>query len=535
MSSYDYDFLVVGSGFGGSVSALRLVEKGYKTAIIEMGKRWQAHEFPKSNWNVRKYLWMPKLGCYGIQRLSLLNDIFVLSGVGVGGGSLVYANTLLVPPSLVWEDPLWAHLYPWPERMPAHYETAKRMLGVVENPRLFRSDELLRKYSASLGQEHTFSRAQVGVFFGPHGTQEEEGQTFPDPYFGGQGPERTACTHCGGCMVGCRFHAKNSLDQNYLYLAEKQGLAVIPETKVMMIEALPQEGFTLHVKTTTQSLRKIFQNHQRTITARQVVLSAGVLGTVPLLLFSKEQGALPKLSSQLGNYVRSNSEAILGATQYTSREDYSRGIAIGSGFQLNDTTHIEVCRYAKGSDALGLLGAVLTDGGSGLPRPLKWLLNCIRHPIAALRSLWPRGWAQRTLILLVMQTLKNHMKMKLKRPWYWPFAKVLTTENSNKLPTYIPEANQAARALSKSIGGVPQSAIHEVLLNTPTTAHILGGCPMGKTIEDGVIDYAGRVFGYPGLYIIDGSMIGANLGVNPSLTITALAEHAMSHIPKKQP
>ncbi len=530
----EFDFLIVGSGFGGSVSALRLSEKGYRVGVLEMGKRWRPQDFPRTNWNLRKFLWLPLLSCHGIQRLTLLKDVLILSGAGVGGGSLVYANTLLYPPEKVFADPLWAELCDWKTVLAPHYQTARRMLGVTQNPRLFRSDEMLREYAGNLHREDTFHVANVGVFFGPQKSPAEEGKLFPDPYFGGAGPERTACIHCGACMVGCRPGAKNTLDKNYLYLAERNGVQIFPETEVTLIEPISVEeggGYALHVRRSTS----LWRRQPRVMRARQVVLAGGVLGTVPLLMKCKEQGTLPGLSPQLGNYVRTNSEAILGVTARDRQADVSRGIAITSGFYPDPQTHVEVVRYPRGSDSMGLLGTPLTDGGPGLPRPLRWLWNCVRHPLDFLRTLWPFGWAQRTVILLVMQTLPNYMRMRLSRRWVWPFSRTLTTENDQEQrnPTYIPIANDAARALAKKMDGVPQSALNEVLLDVPTTAHILGGCPMGKDADSGVIDYRGRVFGYEGMYVVDGSMIGANLGVNPSLTITALAEHAMSHVPPK--
>ncbi|MHB8875286.1 MAG: FAD-dependent oxidoreductase [Myxococcaceae bacterium] len=523
-SAVNFDFIIVGSGFGGSVSALRLSEKGYRVAVVEMGKRWTAEQFPRTNWNSKKFFWAPSLGRYGIQRITLLRDVMILSGAGVGGGSLVYANTLLVPPERVWDDPKWAGLEAWREVMPAFYEQAKRMLGVTRNPRLFRADEVLREVARELGREHTFHATDVAVFFG------EPGVTVKDPFFGGEGPDRAGCTFCGGCMVGCRYHAKNTLDRNYLYLAEKKGAVVIPETRVTRIEPVGapdgSEGYRLFTERSTSWWRK----PRGELRAQGVVLAGGVLGTVPLLLRCKRDGALPRLSDELGNYVRTNSEAILSVTARDKQVDLSEGIAITSGAFVDDDTHVEVVHYPKGSDAMGTLATVLTDGGNWLTRPLKWMWNCANHPMDFLRSLWPFGWAKSTVILLVMQTLDNFMRMKL-----GPFG--LTTEQppgQKRVPAYIKAANDTARAFGVKLAARPQSAMNEVLLNVPTTAHILGGAAMGKDPSSGVIDCGNRVFGYRNLYVVDGSMIGANLGVNPSLTITALAEHAMSQVPPRE-
>ncbi len=529
-SSETYDYVIVGSGFGGSVSALRLAEKGYSVAVLEMGKRYRAEDFPRTNWTVWKYLWLPRLFCYGIQRLTLLRDALVLSGTGVGGGSLVYANTLLVPPDEVFRDPKWADLADWKTVLAPHYATAQRMLGVVENPKFFESDELLKECAQELGREKSWHPTRVAVFFG------DPDKAVPDPFFGGTGPERAGCNFCGGCMVGCRYRAKNTLDYNYLYFAEKHGARVIPETRVNLIEKI-DGGYALRTERTTGFL---FRRGPR-YTARNVVLAAGVLGTVPLLLRCRDQGSLPDLPEALGNYVRTNSEAILASSTTDRTKDYSRGIAITSGVYLDDVTHVEVVRYPRGADAMGLIATVLTDGGTRLTRPLKYLLSILRHPTHFLRSLIPFGWARRTVILLVMQTVNNFMRMVMRRPWWWPFRRrPMTTREVSAgegaqvpVPAYIPAANDFARRMARRMRGFPQSAITEVLLNVPTTAHILGGCVMGHGPADGVIDIHNHVFGHPGLYVVDGSMIGANLGVNPSLTITAMAEHAMSHIPPK--
>jgi len=522
--SHDYDYLVVGSGFGGSVSALRLTEKGYAVGVIEMGKRFQSEDFPKTNWALRKFLWAPRLLCHGIFRMTLLKDMFVLSGAGVGGGSLVYANTLLVPPDKVWDDARWRELDTWREVMPGHYATAQRMLGATPYPRITRPDEIILEYARSIGTEDSFEPATVGVFFG------EPGVEVPDPYFDGAGPARKGCIHCGGCMVGCRHGAKNTLDQNYLYLAEQGGTEVIPERRVTAIVPLPEGGYRVDTERSTRLLFK----QKRSFTAQHVVLSAGVLGTVPLLMRCKDAGHLPNLSAELGNYVRTNSEAILGVTSRDRDVDMSDGIAITSKIALDEHTHLEPVRYSKGSDALSPLATLLTDGGGGVPRVLRWAGNCILHPIDFMISLWPFGWSQRSMILLVMQTVESHMRVRMSRRWWWPFSKKLTTDaTGSEVPRYLPAANEAARGIAKQMNGVAMSSVTEVMLNVPTTAHILGGCAMGEAPSSGVIDTDNQVFGHPGLFVVDGSMIGANLGVNPSLTITALAERAMSKVPAK--
>lgn len=508
----DYDFIVVGSGFGGSVSALRLAEKGYRVAVLEQGKRWLPEDFPRSNWNARKYLWMPRLACYGIQRLTLLRDALVLSGTGVGGGSLVYAAVLLEPPPEAFDDPKWKDLCNWREALRPHYATARRMLGVTPNPSLGRADEALREISAG-----DFRPTEVAIFFGS-----PPGETVPDPFFGGEGPPRTGCDHCGGCMIGCRHGAKNSLDRNYLWLAERRGARIVPETRVTRIEALPGGGYRVSAERSTG-----FLHPRRAFTASGVVVSAGVLGTVPLLLRSKQEGGLPRLSDELGKYVRTNSEVIVGAAGCDPQTDFSRGIAITSAARLDEKTQVEVVRYPRGSDFMSLLSTGLSDGGRF--RRLRWLRDRLLHPLRTLRSLVPLGWARRTVILLVMQNVDNRMRLLLGRR-----RRLQVLREGPPVPAWLPQANRAARALAEKLGGQPQSAINEVLFGAPVTAHILGGAAMGKDAGSGVVDAKCEAFGHPNLFVVDGSMIGANLGVNPSLTITALAEHAMSFVPPCQ-
>jgi cholesterol oxidase len=522
MATFDYDFVVVGSGFGGSVSALRLAEKGYRVAVVEMGKRFGAEDFPRTSWNLRRFLWRPALGCYGIMQMTLLGDVFVLHGAGVGGGSLVYANTLLVPPDEVFRDPAWKGL-DWKAALAPHYQTARRMLGAVEAPRIYEADRVLKEVCDELGRGGTFRPTQVGVFFG------EPGKTVPDPYFGGEGPPRAGCLHCGACMVGCRHNAKNTLDRNYLYLAEKLGVQVIAEQQVTTVAALGGGGYRLGLRRSTGLLHP-----RRELRARNVVLAAGVLGTVPLLMRCKAQGLLPGLSPRLGDVVRTNSEALLGVRSRRREVDLSKGIAIAAGVHVDDKTHVEIVRYNEGSDFMGLLGTVLTDGGDGpWRRRLRWLATMLRHPLAALRTMIPFGWAKKTAILLVMQPEDNHLRLAWRRRWWWPFRRGLRSERSTNrpVPIYFPVAHEIARRMAGRLDGIAESGLAEVLLNVPSTAHILGGCPMGTSADDGVIDARCRVFGHEGLYVIDGSALPANLGVNPSLTITAVAEHAMSFIP----
>jgi len=524
----DFDYVVIGSGFGGAVSACRLAEKGYSVGVVEMGKRWTAKDFPKTTWSLRRWIWRPGLKLFGFYNMRPFKHVMILCGNAVGGGSITYANTMLVPPDSVWGEGSWSGLSDWVTEMPAHYATARHMLGITENKILGDADHMLRKMADEQGVGETFYRTDVAVYFG-----DTPGKTVAhaDPYFGGEGPPRASCNGCGGCMVGCRFEAKNTLDKNYLWFAEKRGAQVMAERRVVDVRprgaADGSDGYDI---TTERSTAWLFKQ-QRTITARHVVLAASALGTMDLLLRMKERGALPAVSERVGHDVRTNSESILGVRFPGRRFDMSKGIAIGSGIHIDRFTHIEATRYNRGSDVLGLMATMLVTG-KGWKRILAWWWNAIRHPIKFVRAGWPFGFAHQTLLLLVMQTIDATLRMRLRRRWFWPFTRLLCTEGK-RIPTNIPKANEFARRAANAFGGIAITSNTEILFDLPMTAHCIGGCVMGKDAEHGVIDAQHRVFGYQGLYVVDGAAVGANLGVNPSFTITALAERAMAFIPPK--
>ncbi len=523
MDQHEFDFIIIGSGFGGSVAALRLAEKGYTVAVLERGKRFRDQDYAKTNWQLWKWLWAPHLFCSGIQELTFLPNCLVLSGAGVGGGSLGYCAVLLEPPEPFFRDPQWAELQPdWRQTLAPFYQLARQMLGVTVNPKFYPSDELLRSYAEEIGRSHWFKPTEVGIFFG------DPEREHPDPYFGGRGPARRGCDFKGRCMVGCSAGGKNSLDRNYLYLAEQLGARILPQTLVTDIQET-DGGYAITACSSLYPWGAV-----RKYTCKGVVIAAGALGTNRLLLHCQRKGSLSRLSPQLGKTVRTNSEILLGISARDKNARYCDGIAITSSLFIDDHTHIEPVRYPEGSDVMFWLSGLLTDGFSRWQRPLKFLANCLRHPLEFLKGFYPFGWARKTIILLVMQTFDNRMEFILKRRWLMPWKKRLSSKrHGSTIPTYIPAANQAARALAQKINGVPKNAITEVLFNMPLTAHILGGCVIGNDAQLGVVDKYCRVFGYENMYIVDGSVIPANLGVNPSLTITAIAEYAMSHIPPK--
>ena len=519
-----WDYIVVGSGFGGSVAACRLAEKGYSVAVLEMGKRWRAEDFPKTTWNLRRWLWRPGLGLYGFYNMRPFRHVMILCGNAVGGGSITYANTMLSPPDTVWSEGSWQGLADWLREMPAHFATARRMLGVTQNQILGDADRVLKQMADAQGIGDSFYKTDVAVYFGAG-----PGVRHADPYFGGAGPARTGCIGCGGCMVGCRFGAKNTLDQNYLYFAEQRGAKVLAETRVTELRprAGGRDGYDV---VTERSTARVFKQ-RTTLRARHVVLAASALGTMDLLMRNQLAGNLPDLSPQLGADVRTNAESLIGVRFPGRRFDMSKGIAIGSGIYLDRFTHIEATRYSEGSDVLGLLATMLVDG-KGWRRIAAWIGAALRHPIRFVRAGWPFGFARQTLILLVMQTIDATLRFRLRRRWWWPFERHLTSAGE-RIPTNIPQANAFAERAAAELGGIPITSTSEILFDLPMTAHCIGGCVMGTDASRGVIDAQHRVFGYPNLYVMDGSAVGANLGVNPSLTITALAERAMSFIPPK--
>jgi cholesterol oxidase len=518
----DYDVVVIGSGFGGSVTALRLTEKGYRVAVMESGRRYRPEDFPTTNWNVRKFFWFPRLGMRGIQRMTLLRDVLVLSGAGVGGGSLVYANTLYEPHDAFYTDPQWGEITDWRAELAPYFRLAERMLGAVDNPRHTPADDVALEVAKHFGVEDTFCPTPVGVFFG------EPGVEVADPYFGGAGPPKRGCIGCGGCMVGCRHHAKNSLDRNYLYLAERAGAQVFPEHEAVDLAPLPGGGYRVDTRRPGAWLRR----RPRSFTADQVVFAAGALGSTKLLLKLVDEGRLPELSPRVGDVVRTNSEALLGATAHSADVDYSQGVAITSSFHPEPRTHIEPVRYSKGSNVMGLLATVLTDGGGRIPRQVRFLGNVVRHPVQFLRSLSVRRWSERSVILLVMQSYDNSLRVFRQKGWLG--TRITSVPTSGKPhPSYIPVANEAARVAARVMRGQPGSSLNEVLLDVPTTAHILGGACIGASPDTGVVDPYHRVYGYDGLHLIDGAAIGANLGVNPALTITAMAERAVAFWPNR--
>ena len=515
-----FDVFIIGSGFGGSVSALRLSEKGYRVGVLEAGRRFHDKDFPKTSWRLNRFLFFPRLGLTGIQRIHALPNVLILAGAGVGGGSLVYANTLYRPTERYFKDPQWSGITDWKSELTPWYDQAERMLGVQVNPYFTNSDKAMREIAEEMGVGNTFTMAPLGVHFG-----NKPGEIVADPYFGGVGPDRVSCLQCGSCMTGCRHNAKNTLPKNYLGLAESAGAEVLPLTTVTSIEQRDGVWFVKARKSNSWFSRKKY------FTAHQVIVAAGTYNTQKLLHKMKSSGKLPEISDRLGELSRTNSESLVGAIMPNTDIDFSHGAAITSSFYPDEHTHVEPVRYGKGSNLMGLLQTAMTDGSSVAERRKQWLQTLIRKPSLIATIMNVKRWSERTVIALVMQDVDSAIRVKSKRFFFgWR----LTSENDAQRPnaTYIPAANETARRIAKRYGGIAGGHIGD-LVNAPFTAHFVGGCVIGKNPEEGVIDPYHRVWNYPTLHVIDGSTITANLGVNPSLTITAQAERAISLWPNK--
>ncbi len=534
-----YDYVIIGSGFGGSVSAMRLTEKGYSVLVLEKGKRFEDKDFAKSNWQYWKYLWLPALRGHGIMQISLLKGVMVLHGAGVGGGSLGYANVLEVPTDETFATPAWNQNVKWGEALKQHYETAKKMLGVSRNPKLWKADLLLKEMAEERGMGHTFRATDVGAYFG------ESGVTVRDPFFGGEGPDRAGCQHCGGCMVGCRHNAKNTLPKNYLYFAEKNGAKVVAEVEVTDVKPLTVDGGQLTVnhqpptanyEVTYRTSTSLFKQTQ-TVHAKNVIFSAGVMGTMKLLLNLRDvKKSLPKLSAKLGTMVRTNSEGLLGSVARKSDINYSEGVSISSIYNHDEMTRIEPVRYPDGSSLMRFLAAPLIDNNVSVPlRILKFFGWAFTHPIDFAKALFLPGWAHNVTILLVMQHADNRMRFRIGRSLFTLFrtGMVADEEPGYEINAQVKGSHEVTREFAKRINGVALGSVGENLLGLPTTAHILGGAPIGKNADEGLVDENFAIHNYEGMYIIDGSIMPANPGVNPSLTITALAEYAMSKVERK--
>ncbi len=527
-----YDYVIIGSGFGGSVSAMRLTEKGYSVLVLEKGKQFDDSDFAKSNWRFWKYLWLPALRAHGILQVSILKGAMVLHGAGVGGGSLGYANVLEVPSQETFATPAWNQPLPWGKLLRPHYETARRMLGATPNPRLWKADEAFRQLAQEAGMESTFRTTDVGVYFGTAGV------TAPDPYFDGAGPERAGCIHCGGCMVGCRYNAKNTLPKNYLYFAQQNGAEVLPESEVIDVRPLDGQAtggprYEVHFRRSTG----VLPGQAQAVRAGNVIFSAGVMGTVRLLLALRDvKRSLPRLSPRLGSMVRTNSEALLGSLARKSDINYSQGVAISSIYNSDEITRLEPVRYPDGSSLMRFLAAPLIDPNVSVPmRILRFLAWAIRHPLDFSKALFLPGWAHNVTIILVMQRADNRMRFRMGRSIFTLFRRGMVAEAvpGYEVPAQVRGSHELAREFARRTDGIPLGSLGENLLGLPTTAHILGGAPMGADATSGVIDERFEVHNYPGLFIVDGSVVPGNPGVNPSLTITALAEYAMSKVQPK--
>jgi cholesterol oxidase len=521
MMNEEYDYIVIGSGFGGSISAMRLAEKGYSVLVVEKGKRFFTNDFPKTDWNLRKFLWMPKLKWFGFQNITFFRQVTILSGVGVGGGSIVYGNTHMFPPDAFFNNPVWAHYKNWKQVLTPYYDLARKMLGTKKHTELHEEDLILKEVARDMGKEDSFSGVNVGVYFGD--TEKET-----DPYFNGDGPLRAGCRECAGCMVGCRYNAKNTLDKNYLYFAEKNGAEVLDSTLATKIEFIDNRYLV-----TTCDSTSWFARRKKVLKARGLVISGGVLGTMNLLLRQKYLfRSLPGLSDKLGENILTNSESLCGVS--LADRKLNNGIAISSYFNPDDHTHVEVVKYNDKSGAMGRLATLAVGEGKGFIRFLKWVATAITNPLKLIRITFSfRNWGRHSIIFLVMQSLDNSMRM-IWRKSIFGGSIAMKNDKHVRVPAFIPIGQEVMTRYARKVNGVAQNTWPEILLNMPMTAHILGGCPMGRTKNEGVVNDNFEVHGYPNMYVLDGSVIPCNLGVNPSLTISALSEYAMSQIPVKE-
>jgi len=520
--SYDYDYIIIGSGFGGSVSALRLAEKGYKVLVIEKGKWYRQNDFAKTNWNLRKWLWMPFLGFYGIMKISFFRHVTILSGTGVGGGSLVYANTLPVPKSTFYKSGSWAGLADWETELKPYYQKALKMLGVSKNPKLFDGDLALQQLANEIGRSDEFEHPDVAIFFG------KENELTKDPYFEGDGPDRSGCTFCGGCITGCRQNAKNTLDKNYLFLAQKKGAEILAEQEVYQVEPI-RDNDELKAYRVSFRAKTIFLKNSKSFTSKGVIFSGGVLGSVKLLL-KLQKSLLPNLSAMLGDDIRTNNETLLSVSSLNQEKDLSKGVAIGSLLHTDENSHLEVVRYAEGSGFWKLLHLPLSSGKNVMIRIFKMVGQLFRNFGPYFKIYFVNPWAKSTTVLLFMQTIDSTLRFKTNRLGGF----VSRVSKGKKPHPFIPESIALTKKYSEIIEGKATSFMLETFAGIPSTAHILGGAVMGKDASEGVINKNNEVFGYPHMYVIDGSMISANPGVNPALSITAIAERAMDQIPDKK-
>jgi|FLOH01.1.fsa_nt_gi cholesterol oxidase len=519
--SYDYDYIIIGSGFGGSVSSLRLSEKGYKVLVVEKGKWYASKDFAKTNWNLKKWLWMPAFRFFGIMKMSIFRHIVIVSGTGVGGGSLVYANTLPVPKTAFYTTGSWQSLADWETVLKPYYQTALKMLGAQKNPRLYDGDKALKQLAKEIGRESEFEHPNVAVYFG------DEGVKVNDPYFDGKGPDRTGCNFCGGCMTGCRHDAKNTLDKNYLFLAQQNGAKILAETEVYDVLPIDKHEGKTGYKVAVKSSTKLFKT-KKTLTSKGVIFSGGVLGTIKLLLKLKKK-SLPNLSETLGDNIRTNNETLISVSTLDKNKDLSKGVAIGSLLHTDENSHLEIVRYAAGSGFWKLFHLPLSLGKNTLIRLLKMFGQVLKSPLSYFKIYFLNAWSKSTTVLLFMQSIDSTLKFK--RSIFGQMVSSVST--GNKPSPNIPESIALTKKYSEIINGKATSFALETLAGIPSTAHILGGAVMGKDSTEGVINNNNAVFGYKDLYVIDGSMISANPGVNPSLSITAIAEHAMAQIQAK--